>query len=154
MVHTNKITRAKALELLSMPKTAPATEWRPSRVLKGTYEISVGVVKRDTGENFGLEAHLAVKVRSKPQQTHWKFSLFQSDAFGKRRVYQLDTARPPLGRKIDHSWPHQHIGDERVPFDSDFPASFEAAMKLFLHTANLSFDDTIESPEIFRLRMS
>jgi hypothetical protein len=137
------------------PKLAPSSDWRPHRHLAGTHEIAVGVIHRDSHESTGLSVHLLVKVRQKPVHTHYKFSLFQTDVFGQKRVYQLDSAHPALGRPVDHSWPHEHIGDERKPFyDRDHPKNFEDAIQHFMRATNLAFEDPIESPEIFRLKMS
>jgi len=120
------VPRIEADEILSPKKVAPHTEWRPTAIgLRESWELAVGVIVDKGLYKKSLTIEFICHQTLKPYRTNYKFSLFLSAHGRLQRVYQLDTTSAPICDEGEHGWPHQHIGQDRVGFSSNYPVNFE-----------------------------
>lgn len=148
------LPRADAEALLAVPKTAPEQNWE---LLSGgkieKWRLAVGVVTEGGEYRKALAVELLCLRSQKPFRECYKLSLFRTEFGAPRRAYQLDTTNAPLCDPTDHDWPHEHVGQDRLPLaEGAHPATFETALAHFSKRANIVFDAPLESPFAFQLQ--
>ena len=147
------VPRSEADDILLPKKSAPHAEWRPSAIgQREVWELAVGVILEGGLYKQALTVELICQRTLKPDRTNYKFTLFLYEHGRPQRVYQLDTTSAPICDENGHDWPHQHIGQDRVVFESSYPADFAAAIAYFCKATNINFDEPIESPFEFKLK--
>ena len=154
MVNHLDVPRGEADKILSSNKVAPHAEFRPSaRGQQESWELAVGVITEQGLYKKALTIEFICQRTLKPYRINYKFSLFLSEHGRPQRVYQLDTTSAPVCDAGGHDWPHQHIGQDRIKFDSSYyPVNFEDSVSYFCKMANVEFEEPIESPFDFKLR--
>ena len=154
MVNHSDVPRGEADKILSSKKGAPHAEFRLSaRGQHESWELAVGVITEQGGlYKKALTIEFICQQTLKPHRINYKFSLFLSEHGRMQRVYQLDTTSAPICDEGGHDWPHQHIGQDRIKFDSSYPVNFADSVAYFCKAANVEFEEPIESPFDFKLR--
>lgn len=139
---------------LSLPKTGTVSAF--SQSIKGiAYEMASGViVSSDQVPVYpkGVTVEILCRYSKKTQKALFKFTLFVTKHKVRNRVYQLDSSNYGTGTKDDHTWPHEHIGSNRVTFGDDFPSDFSSALARFCDKTNITFEEQITSPLEFSLK--
>ncbi len=155
MVNHLDVSQGEADEILSQKKTAPRVEFRFSaRGQREIWELAVGVITEQGLYKKALTIEFICQQTLKPHRINYKFSLFLTEHGRSQRVYQLDTTSVPICDEGGHDWPHQHIGQDRVKFDSSYPVNFEDSVAYFCQMTNVELEEPIDSPFVFKLRPS
>jgi hypothetical protein len=127
-------------------------EWAPIRLQPGSFEIAAGVVDED-GKGSGLLVQLLYQHSFKTQIKKYKCSVFQRQAYGLDRVYQLQVNHFTRPIRNPHHKSHQHIGDFRDLGDASWANwSYDDVISFFRSQTNITFDPELPHPENFKLK--
>ena len=150
------LPRSEADVLNCLPKTAPTAGFRLIRRSAGheSWELAVGVLVEGGEFKKGLTIQLVCHQTKRPFRQSFKFSLFRLEYGEAKRSYQLDTTSMPIGDLGSHEWPHEHLGQDRLNFGSNFPSNFSDSVSHFCRATQTEFEDVLENPFEFRLRKS
>lgn len=139
---------------MAMPKMGePSEAWSQHRTHKGLSTLEFGLLDGDGAAIPGLHVEIARTAMPRVASVSWKITLFHSDGFRPRRVYQIDNPGRAGMRPGDHDFPHEHVGELR---QADNPAwrliGFPAMLEVFCQRCTLTLTGPVPDPTAFQLR--
>lgn len=146
------IPHAEAVQLLATPRICEeAGAWLPQKEQPGLTVLEHGLIS-EGGVGSGQYVQLQFRRSQKTGMCCYKFTVFQLNAGGPLRVYQLDVRQHTRMPRNAHSLSHEHLGDKRTPLSPDANHwTYSDVLTTFCGRTNITFDPQIPGPEDFAL---